>query len=178
MVALNGKLYLIGGRNATSTVIYDLVYEYDPVADMLTQKASLPSPRFSGTAVTDGTEIYYLGGSSTTNIFASGINTICIYNPATNAWRQSNSTLPTTRTRHSAVYANGQLWVFSGVDNSGNLITDIWSNNYVGYAIRWSTGDTTRSITVSPISSTTYWGELYNNTNSCRDSVTITVEYR
>jgi gliding motility-associated-like protein len=177
MVAVNGKLYFIGGRNALNTIIYDLVYEYDPLTNAWSQKASLPAPRFSGAAVTDGTEIYYLGGSSTTNIFTSGTNTIFIYNPQTNLWRQSRDSLPTTRTRHSAVYANGQFWVISGLDNSGNVIKDLWSNTNLGYSIRWSTGDTTRSIIVSPANTTTYWGELYNSTSSCRDSVTITVEH-
>lgn len=176
MSAVNGKLYFIGGRNAMSSVIYDLVYEYNPQTDVWSQKTSLPAPRYSGTAVTDGAEIYYLGGSSTTNIYTSGTNTIFIYNPATNAWQQSSSTMPTTRTRHSAVYANGKLWVFSGLDSSGKVITDIWNNNYLNYAIRWSTGDTTRSIAVSPTLTTTYWGEFYNNNSSCRDSVTITIE--
>jgi len=176
MAALNGKLFFIAGRNSGGTIIYDTVFEYDPMTNIWNTKSSMPSPRYSGAAVTDGAEIYYIGGSSSTNIFTSGTNTIYIYNPVTNTWRQSNNTLPNPRTRHSAVYASGKLWVISGLDNSGNVITDVWNNNYLSYSIRWSTGDTTRSITVTPTSTTTYWGEFYNSNYSCRDSVTITVE--
>ncbi|HWR33977.1 MAG TPA: kelch repeat-containing protein [Chitinophagaceae bacterium] len=175
MVALNNKLYFIAGRNSGGTIIYDTVFEYDPMTNIWNTKSSMPSPRYSGAAVTDGNEIYYIGGG-TTNQVTSGTRTIFIYNPVTDSWRQSNYTLPVPRARHSAVYANGKLWVFSGIDNSGNVITDVWNNSYLNYSIRWSTGDTTQGITVSPTSTTTYWGELYNSNFSCRDSVTITLD--
>ncbi len=69
--AVNGKIYVIGGRtghgfilSATNT---DVVEEYNPVADMWSApKERMPTPRSGGGYGTDGRRIYCAGGEVTT----------------------------------------------------------------------------------------------------------------
>ena len=93
--AVNGKIYVIGGRtghgfilSATNT---DVVEEYNPVADMWSApKERMPTPRSGGGWGTDGRRIYVAGGEVTTKELVGAFRGIEAYEPATNSW----TTLP------------------------------------------------------------------------------------
>ena len=67
------------------------------------------------------------------------------------------------------------------VDNGNNsskifvLAATVENANPVESSILWSTGKTDNSIVVTPNKTTTYYAKLGNETNSCLDSVSITV---
>ena len=89
--AVNGKIYVIGGRtghgfilSATNT---DVVEEYNPVADMWSApKERMPTARSGGGYGTDGRRIYVAGGEVTTNQLVGAFRGIEAYEPATNSW--------------------------------------------------------------------------------------------
>jgi peroxiredoxin/N-acetylneuraminic acid mutarotase len=93
--AVNGKIYVIGGRtghgfilSATNT---DVVEEYNPVANMWSApKERMPTPRSGGGCGTDGRRIYCAGGEVTTKELVGAFRAIEAYEPATNSW----TTLP------------------------------------------------------------------------------------
>ena len=93
--AVNGKIYVIGGRTghgfimaATNT---DVVEEYDPANDMWSApKERMPTPRSGGGWGTDGRRIYVAGGEVTTKQLVGAFRGIEAYEPATNSW----TTLP------------------------------------------------------------------------------------
>ena len=93
--AVNGKIYVIGGRTghgfimaATNT---DVVEEYDPANDVWSApKERMPTPRSGGGCGTDGRRIYVAGGEVTTKQLVGAFRGIEAYEPATNSW----TTLP------------------------------------------------------------------------------------
>ena len=93
--AVNGKIYVIGGRtghgfilSATNT---DVVEEYNPVADLWSvPKERMPTARSGGAWGTDGRRIYVAGGEVTTQGIVGAFRAIEAYEPATNSW----TTLP------------------------------------------------------------------------------------
>jgi peroxiredoxin/N-acetylneuraminic acid mutarotase len=93
--AVNGKIYVIGGRtghgfilSATNT---DVVEEYDAPNDMWSApKERMPTARSGGGYGTDGRKIYVAGGEVTTKQLVGAFRGIEAYEPATNSW----TTLP------------------------------------------------------------------------------------
>ena len=93
--AVNGKIYVIGGRTGhgfiTKATNTDVVEEYDPATDMWSApKERMPTPRSGGGCGTDGRKIYVAGGEVTTKQLIGAMNAVEAYEPATNSW----TTLP------------------------------------------------------------------------------------
>jgi len=94
--AVNGRIYVIGGRVGTMQVVTgsttDLVEEYDIAADRWgAVKLRMPTPRDGGTVGVYQGRIYVAGGQSITAISNSVSRALEAYDPATNTW----SILPT-----------------------------------------------------------------------------------
>jgi N-acetylneuraminic acid mutarotase len=125
--AVNGKIYVIGGRtghgfilSATNT---DVVEEYNPVADMWSGlKERMPTPRSGGGWGTDGRRIYVAGGEVTTRELVGVFRGVEAYEPATNSW----TTLPSMpMPRHgvaSAVIGNRFHLVSGMMQSAGALV--------------------------------------------------------
>jgi gliding motility-associated-like protein len=175
MVELNGKLYFIGGQDASGSITYNDVFVYNPILNTWTTAAPLPANRFMGVAYTDGVKIYYCGGTSNSTGSLSAQRTIFIYDPVINRWTTSSTQLPKARTRHSGNFYNGKLFVFGGIDANNNIISESILTNNINEKILWSTGDTTVSILVSPTQTTNYYVTVTDGVNSCMDSIKISV---
>jgi len=84
---LNGKIYLIGGYNITGSDERAEVWEYDPVTNTYTQKASMNYARWGMIAVACNGLIYVFGGSS--------YGEVCeVYNPKTDSWTVMATPIP------------------------------------------------------------------------------------
>lgn len=113
MIALNGKLYTIGGykdMNYLNESVSTAVEEYDPVTKKWTLKAPMPvgfgSPRL---AAVGGIIYAFCGGLSAENTVAS--DKVLAYDPVANTWTQV-STLPYAEKRVSDVASvNGIIYV-------------------------------------------------------------------
>ncbi|PWB54742.1 MAG: hypothetical protein C3F06_03845 [Candidatus Methanoperedenaceae archaeon] len=123
--AVNGKLYIIGGNNNVGGDVD--VWEYDPVSDNYSKKASFSGEYDPATAVVDG-KIYAFGGG----MAESGEKKVAqMYDPINDTWTPIASH-PLPRQYLTAETVNGKIYTFGGNKN-GNLtheydpITDNWT---------------------------------------------------
>jgi N-acetylneuraminic acid mutarotase len=104
-VALNEKLYLVGGVGGSAALL-----EYDPATDTWTTRASLAQPRDHVAAAALDGEIYALGGRW------SGVGELAsveIYNPANDAWRPGPG-MPRPHAGFSAAAVAGHILAAGG----------------------------------------------------------------
>ena len=120
-VAVNGKIYVIGGvarssgwywdlAEATADELVSAVEVYDPETDTWTRKTDMPTARCGmGTVVVAG-KIYTIGG-----LAANGkiMNVVEVYDPGTDTWTQK-ADMPTARWNLGAVEANGKVYAVCG----------------------------------------------------------------
>ena len=115
--ALNGKIYVFGGRNSSGVSLDDIV-EFDPEAQTVTTlEATLPSARWKTSAATaPNGKIYVFGGSDDG---ATLLADILEFDPVTQTVTTLEATLPSARNSTSAATApNGKIYVFGGSDSS------------------------------------------------------------
>jgi peroxiredoxin/N-acetylneuraminic acid mutarotase len=124
--AVNGKIYVIGGRtghgfilSATNT---DVVEEYDPANDLWSApKERMPTPRSGGGWGTDGRRIYVAGGEVTTKQLVGAFRGIEAYETVTN----SCTTLPSMpMPRHGVAGAviGNRIYLVSGMITSAGAM--------------------------------------------------------
>ena len=120
-VAVNGKIYVMGGvarssgwywdlAEATADELVSAVEVYDPETDTWTRKTDMPTARCGmGTVVVAG-KIYTIGG-----LAANGkiMNVVEVYDPGTDTWTQK-ADMPTARWNLGAVEANGKVYAVCG----------------------------------------------------------------
>jgi N-acetylneuraminic acid mutarotase len=124
--AVNGKIYVIGGRtghgfilSATNT---DVVEEYSPVADMWSApKERMPTPRSGGAWGTDGRRIYVAGGEVTTKDIVGAFRGIEAYDPATNSWTTLPS-MPMPRHGVAGAVIGNRFHLVSGMVQSAGML--------------------------------------------------------
>ena len=83
--ATNGKLYAVGGSEATPASFLNSVEEYDPLADRWTTRTAMPTARDGlGLAASNG-KLYAVGGlnDAPTPYFVAVVEA---YDPATDTW--------------------------------------------------------------------------------------------
>jgi N-acetylneuraminic acid mutarotase len=124
--AVNGKIYVIGGRTGHAFILSatntDVVEEYSPVGDMWSApKERMPTPRSGGATGTDGRRIYVAGGEVTTKELVGAFRAVEAYEPATNSWI---SLPPMSMPRHGiagAVIGNEFHLVSGMIQSAGAL---------------------------------------------------------
>jgi RNA polymerase sigma factor (sigma-70 family) len=113
---VNDKIYAIGGSSIINgkEVALSTVYEYDPKADIWSNKADMPTPRgYFGTGVVNG-KIYAIGGWNWTN----QLSAVEEYDPIANKWNKK-SDCPTKISGLTVSQVNGKIYVMGG--NDGGL---------------------------------------------------------
>jgi peroxiredoxin/N-acetylneuraminic acid mutarotase len=124
--AVNGKIYVIGGRTghgfimtATNT---NVVEAYDPVGDMWSGPLErMPTARSGGGWGTDGRRIYVAGGEVTTAQLVGAFRGVEAYDPATNSWMTLPS-MPMPRHGVAGAVINNELHLVSGmVQSAGSM---------------------------------------------------------
>ena len=123
--AINGKGYVIAGLRSTSDH-QDGTYEYDPVANTWTQRATFPASDRYGMAsfVIDGIGYVACGNSgSATGPYHSEM---WAYDPATNNWNQRASMPGQTRFACSGFSVDGKGYVFGGRLNDQTYSSELF----------------------------------------------------
>jgi N-acetylneuraminic acid mutarotase len=80
--ALNGKIYVVGGYNISSSTFLDRVEIYDPSNNTWATGTPLPAPRYSPMAGAINGKLYVAGGTSAGGALTNGV----VFDPAGNAW--------------------------------------------------------------------------------------------
>jgi N-acetylneuraminic acid mutarotase len=134
-VALNGKIYVVGGFLASvHLAAIDRVFSYEPATDKWTPLAPLSAPRGApGVVVLDG-KIHAIGGRDPQ---LRTVSTHEVYDPATNKWTMAAS-LPIARDHLGIAVLGGKIHVFGGrtagpTDSVGrhdvyDPASDTWTN--------------------------------------------------
>jgi N-acetylneuraminic acid mutarotase len=125
--AVNGKIYVIGGRTGQGFILTatntDVVEEYDPLSDSWNApKERMPTARSGGVSGTDGRFIYVAGGEVTTQQLVGAFRAIEAYDPLTNSWSKLP---PMPMPRHGAAGAviGNRFHLVSGmIQSAGALV--------------------------------------------------------
>ena len=178
--AMNGKIYVIGGKMGNSLI--SQINVYDPATDTWSTPTTTGTftPRWSlGCAVVNG-KIYTIGGTLNN---LSMLTTLEVFDPATNTWTTpTTSGTFTARDAFATAVVNGLIYVMGGytggtdinsvqmfdpatntwstLSTTGSLITrDGLTANAIGnkiYAIAGITGDFSNILQVLDLSTNTW----------------------
>jgi len=125
--AVNGKIYVIGGRtghgfilSATNT---DVVEEYNPINNTWSApKERMPTARSGGATGTDGRRIYVAGGEVTTTELVGAFKAIEAYDVLTNSWMTLPS-MPMPRHGVAGAVIGNRFHLVSGMVQSAGVLT-------------------------------------------------------
>lgn len=124
-VALNGKLYAVGGRtNGFDNSAVGTVEEFDPGTGLWRTLNPMPTPRYFVGAAVVHQQIVVVGGES----LGAVLNDVEVYNPVANSW-QRRSDMPTPRSQLAFAEAGGQ-WL--AVGGYGGLLLQ-WTDRVEAY---------------------------------------------
>ena len=112
----NNKIYSFGGF--TFDLEQQSCYSYDPVTDTIFALANLQQGRFYATASELNGKIYVIGGAKTQGGGSYSLDSVEIYDVASNSFSNGVS-LPVPLRGASSVSANGKIYVIGGRTNSG-----------------------------------------------------------
>lgn len=121
--AVNGKIYVIGGRIGNSFITVatniDIVEEYDPAADQWGAiKARMPTARSGGGWATYGGKIYVAGGEIQTPQLLGAFRSLEAYDPGSNTWAILPA-MPVPRHGVAGAFIGNRLHLVSGKVTSG-----------------------------------------------------------
>ena len=123
--AVNGKIYVIGGRLAAGMIPFssntDVVEEYDPATDTWAiVKQRMPTPRSGGGVATYNGRIYVGGGEWISRELMASFRALEVYEPATDAWAVLPA-LPGTVHGNAMGFIGNKLHNVSGKMENGGL---------------------------------------------------------
>ncbi len=135
LAAVNGRLYLIGGRGVKKVQVYN------PVTKVWTDGASPPFQMHHFQAVVRGDLIYIVGAYTGTCCDSEyGIDHVYYYNTANNTWNESHE-VPANRRRGSAaaVLHNDKIYLVGGIEGGhGSPATGYtWFDEYDPVTGQW-----------------------------------------
>jgi len=111
---VNGKVYFIGGQQGPSPIrIVNFNDEYDPVSNLWTNKASMPTARVGAAAFVVNGKIYVIGGYDG----SSFLDIVEEYDPATNSWK-TKTPMPTPRAFLAGAVVDDNIYVIGGFNGS------------------------------------------------------------
>jgi len=108
-VALDGKIYLIGGFETGTNIPSDGVLVYDTTTRTWSRAAPLPAPRGGHTAVVLAGKIHVVGGGNSKSTIADHD----VFDPAGNAWT-ALTPLPRAEGSPAAAAFGGKLYAIGG----------------------------------------------------------------
>ena len=123
--AVNGKIYVIGGRQGAGHITVssntDVVEEYDPARDLWgAVKVPMPSARSGGGVATYNGRIYVAGGEYQSNRYHASFRALEAYDPAANRWIILPS-MPSARHGVASAFIGNRLHLVSGKPEGGGL---------------------------------------------------------
>lgn len=111
-VELEGKIYAIGGMNASGDAV-GTVEVFDPETQYWSQAASLNTPRYGLEAQVVNGKIYAVGGESGYSLY----DTVEEYDPLTDTWTEKQGMLK-NRSNFGLQAVDGKLYAMGGYDDA------------------------------------------------------------
>jgi hypothetical protein len=148
---LDGRVYVLGGQNATTGAPSAVVEAYTPSTSSWKTLASMPTARSLLWAVAVGTSasnfaIYALGGTATGSV-GGAMSTVEKYDPSTNTWSMAPS-MPMALASFSATTATDASGATSIYTHGGNSTGAMFA--FSASQQRWTTVSATTSTPASP----------------------------
>jgi len=125
--SVNGKIYVIGGKNAGDMEL-NTIEEYNPATDSWDTKTSMPTARRGLTATTVNGKIYVIGGVRSWGVSGDFFDTIEEYNPATDSW-DTKTSMPTARVGAASATLNEKIYVFGGATAGASFLGTVEEYN-------------------------------------------------
>ncbi|WGM88812.1 MAG: hypothetical protein NUK63_07775 [Candidatus Bathyarchaeum tardum] len=137
LVAMDRKIYAIGGSNSSQQVYYGTNEEYDLASDTWVTKEPMPTPRSGFGTFVFQDKIYCICGYSKEESYL-GVNEV--YDPIMDIW-ETKASLPTNRSGMQTKMVDGKIYVLGGaigynyeksetiysqVNEAYNPVTDSW----------------------------------------------------
>jgi N-acetylneuraminic acid mutarotase len=127
---LNGKIYLIGGRNYTDNINYNTFERYSSDSDTWETIESMSTARGGVAAASFASKLYAIGGRNSSSAYHS---TVEIFDPLSDNW-SSGTSLPNPLAYASAVNGDDVLYIIGGSspgDSNQLLKLDVDSEQWV-----------------------------------------------
>ena len=118
-VALNNRIFVIGGYNSLAFVPVTSVYIFDPTTNEWTQGPALPSPRGALACAVIAGKIYAVGGEGDRTT-----GELTVFDPITNRW-ETLPPMPTPREHIAAGVIDGKLYVAGGRNSDSFTLTTL-----------------------------------------------------
>ena len=118
-IAVNGKIYVIGGNEDSSGVPLESTLVYDVATNVWTTLGPMLSPAYYTASVSLDGKIYVLGGRANSADF----DVLREYNPTTDLW-SSKTPMSVAKRAVAAAVVDGKIYIFGGFcDGVGYLVT-------------------------------------------------------
>jgi N-acetylneuraminic acid mutarotase len=111
--AVDGVIYVVGGRNGSIASGSGATFAYDPAARAWTERAAMPTPRGGVAGAVLGGRIFVLGGEGNRGTTTGVFDDVEAYEPATDTWEVLE---PMALPRHGvgAAALDGRIYVPGG----------------------------------------------------------------
>lgn len=137
--AVNGKVYVIGGRVGAAFIgvaaNVDTVEEYDPAADKWGAiRARMPTPRSALAGGVLNGRIYVTGGEGQTGTYMMTFRALESYDPAANRWTVMPN-MPVSRHGLAGAVVGNRLHMVSGDVQSAGTGAEVHSNSHDAFEL-------------------------------------------
>lgn len=123
---VDGKIYVAGGRPPHG---HDFAV-YDPAADAWTVLPEMPTARNHFALLAHDGLLYAIGGRFGAGFASEVTDIVEIYNPQTESW-STGTPMPTPRSGHNAIVANGCLHVLGGEGHGPGNVNGLYPQHEV-----------------------------------------------
>ena len=121
---VDGKLYVAGGESPPNR--FDTLEVYDPATDTWIPKASMPTARSNLVGGVVGGRLYAVGGESGTRSAPERLDTVEVYDPATDTWAAA-APMSTARSELAAEVVDGKLYALGGFNDKGAATVEAYN---------------------------------------------------
>jgi N-acetylneuraminic acid mutarotase len=137
--AVNGKVYVIGGRVGGAFIgiaaDIDVVEEYDPATDRWgATRARMPTPRSAMAGGVHDGRIYISGGEGQTGVYMMTFRSLEAYDPAANRWTVLPN-MPVSRHGLAGAVVGNELHMVSGDVQSAGSGVEVHTNEHDAYPL-------------------------------------------